>query len=197
MKRFRFTAAAAVLILAVVAAAAGGVVAASQSSDEQALRPTRGPADRRYRVAGEPPALEDDAGGEAGADPAAAGLPRHRCRGSKRARLGAERDRSRADQGASDDRGGTVAAEDPAALRLRHHPRIPDGLPDPARRRRELRSAGRVRRPHVRRARVGRRRAQADVCTDGRRLPRATLGSHLRSCGRGSLSELRSRRPRE
>ena len=46
MKRFRFTAAAAVLILAVVAAAAGGVVAASQSSDEQALRPTRGPADR-------------------------------------------------------------------------------------------------------------------------------------------------------
>jgi beta-glucosidase len=47
MKRFRFTAAAAVLILAVVAAAAGGVVAASQSSDEQALRPTREPADRR------------------------------------------------------------------------------------------------------------------------------------------------------
>jgi beta-glucosidase len=35
-----------VLILAVVAAAAGGVVAATQSSDEQALRPTRGPADR-------------------------------------------------------------------------------------------------------------------------------------------------------
>ena len=34
-------------ILAVVAAAAGGVVAASQSSDEQALRPTREPADRR------------------------------------------------------------------------------------------------------------------------------------------------------
>ena len=47
MKRFRLTAAAAVSILAVVAAAAGGVVAASQSSDEQALRPTRGPADRR------------------------------------------------------------------------------------------------------------------------------------------------------
>src|SRR5215204_1557206 len=47
MKRFRLTAAAAVSILAVVAAAAGGVVAASQSSDEQALRPTREPADRR------------------------------------------------------------------------------------------------------------------------------------------------------
>jgi beta-glucosidase len=36
-----------VSILAVVAAAAGGVVAATQSSDEQALRPTREPADRR------------------------------------------------------------------------------------------------------------------------------------------------------
>src|SRR5918993_4285377 len=47
MKRFRLTAAAAVSILAVVAAAAGGVVAATQSSDEQALRPTREPADRR------------------------------------------------------------------------------------------------------------------------------------------------------
>src|SRR5215204_5620510 len=47
MKRFRPTAAAAVSILAVFAAAAGGVVAASQSSDEQALRPTREPADRR------------------------------------------------------------------------------------------------------------------------------------------------------
>jgi beta-glucosidase len=47
MKRFRLTAAAAVSILAVVAAAAGGVVAATQSSDEQALRPTRDPADRR------------------------------------------------------------------------------------------------------------------------------------------------------
>ena len=47
MKRFRLTAAAAVSILAVVAAAAGGVVAATQSSDEQALRATREPADRR------------------------------------------------------------------------------------------------------------------------------------------------------
>src|SRR5918995_54937 len=46
MKRFRLTAAAAVSILAVVAAAAGGVVAATQSSDEQALRPTRQPADQ-------------------------------------------------------------------------------------------------------------------------------------------------------
>jgi beta-glucosidase len=47
MKRLRLRAAAAVSILAVGVAAAGGVVAATQSSDEQALAPTRQPADRR------------------------------------------------------------------------------------------------------------------------------------------------------
>jgi beta-glucosidase len=47
MKRYKLQAAAAVLILAVGALAAGGVVAATQTSDEQALQPTREPADRR------------------------------------------------------------------------------------------------------------------------------------------------------
>jgi beta-glucosidase len=47
MRRFRLSAAAAVLILAFSAAAVGGVVAATQASDEQALQPTRQPADRR------------------------------------------------------------------------------------------------------------------------------------------------------
>jgi beta-glucosidase len=47
MFRFRPRAAVAVLILALGASAAGGVVAATQSSDEQALQPTRQPADRR------------------------------------------------------------------------------------------------------------------------------------------------------
>jgi len=46
MRRFRFRASVAVPVLALVLAAAGGVVAATQSSDEQALRPTRQPADR-------------------------------------------------------------------------------------------------------------------------------------------------------
>jgi beta-glucosidase len=46
MSRFRLTAAAAVLILAVGAAAAGGMVAATTARDEQALQPTRRPADR-------------------------------------------------------------------------------------------------------------------------------------------------------
>lgn len=47
MFRFRPRAAVAVSILALGASIAGGVVAATQSSDEQALQPTREPADRR------------------------------------------------------------------------------------------------------------------------------------------------------
>jgi beta-glucosidase len=46
MRRFRFRTSVAVPVLALVLAAAGSVVAASQSSDEQALRPTRQPADK-------------------------------------------------------------------------------------------------------------------------------------------------------
>ncbi|HYM63801.1 MAG TPA: beta-glucosidase BglX [Gaiellaceae bacterium] len=45
MWRFRLRASVAVLILALGSAAAGGLVAATQSSDEQALQPTRQPAD--------------------------------------------------------------------------------------------------------------------------------------------------------
>jgi beta-glucosidase len=47
MLRFRPRTAVVVSILALGASAAGGVVAATQSSDEQALQPTRQPADRR------------------------------------------------------------------------------------------------------------------------------------------------------
>jgi beta-glucosidase len=46
MSRFRLRAAAALFVLALGAVAASGVVASSQSSDEQAIRPTRQPADR-------------------------------------------------------------------------------------------------------------------------------------------------------
>jgi beta-glucosidase len=46
MPKFRLRAAAALFVLALGAVAASGVVAASQSSDEQAIRPTRQPADR-------------------------------------------------------------------------------------------------------------------------------------------------------
>jgi beta-glucosidase len=47
MSRFRFRAAAVLFVLALGTTAAGGVVAATQGSDEQALQPTRQPADRR------------------------------------------------------------------------------------------------------------------------------------------------------
>jgi beta-glucosidase len=46
MRRFRCRASVAVPVLVLVLAAAGGVVAATQSSDEQALQPTRQPADQ-------------------------------------------------------------------------------------------------------------------------------------------------------
>jgi beta-glucosidase len=45
-RRFRFRTSVAIPVLVLVLAAAGGVVAATQSSDEQALQPTRSPADR-------------------------------------------------------------------------------------------------------------------------------------------------------
>ena len=46
MRRFRFRASVAAPVLVLVLAAASGVVAATQSSDEQALQPTRQPADQ-------------------------------------------------------------------------------------------------------------------------------------------------------
>jgi beta-glucosidase len=46
MRRFRFRASVAAPVLVLVLAAAGGVVAATQSGDEQALQPTRQPADQ-------------------------------------------------------------------------------------------------------------------------------------------------------
>ena len=100
-----------------------------------------------------------------------------------------------ADQGAAAHRRRGVAAEDPAPLRLRHDPRLPDDLPDPAGHRCELRSARRERRREVRRARVGRGRAQADLRADGRRLARAALGPDRRGCRRGSVPELGARQP--
>ena len=193
MPRFRFRASVAVSILALGAAAAGGVVAATQSSDEQALQPTRQAADRgvesrvndllakmtleekleQIQLLPDFMVTEDEVRKGLGSvlsvtDPVE-------------------------DQGAAAHRRRGVAAEDPDPVRLRHDPRLPDDLPDPAGRRRELRSAGGVRRPHVRRARVGRRRAQADLRADGRRLARAALGPHRRGRRRGSLPELGAR----
>jgi hypothetical protein len=46
MSKFGLRALLAAALVVLSAAIAGGVVAATQSSDEQALQPTRGPADR-------------------------------------------------------------------------------------------------------------------------------------------------------
>ena len=143
------------------------------------------------RRAGEQAACADDARGEAAADPAAARFPGHRRRRAQWARVDPERDRSGTNQGAPAARGRGVAVEDPAALRLRHDPRLPDDLPDSARRGRQLRPGGCLGRRDLRGARVGRRRPQADVCPDGRRLARASVGADLRGRRRGSVPERR------
>ena len=91
-----------------------------------------------------------------------------------------------------------VAARDPDPVRLRHDPRLPHDLPDPAGHRQLVRPERRLRGPPVRRARVGRGRPQADLQPDGRRLARAALGPHLRGRRRGPVPELRDgRRARE
>ena len=83
-----------------------------------------------------------------------------------------------------------VAAAHPDPVRLRHDPRLPHGLPGAAGRGVELRPRRRDGRLHDLRARVRRRRHQADLQPDGRRLPRAALGPHRRGLGRGPVPRL-------
>ena len=146
MTRFRLTAAATVLTLAFGAAAAGGVVAATQSSDEQALQPTRSP-QTAGSSAGErlvskmtleekleqiqllPDFLVTEAEVRNGLGSVLSVTDPARIRELQR--IAVEESR----------------LEDPAPVRVRHHPRLPHDLPDPAGRGRELRPAGRVRRP--------------------------------------------------
>ena len=91
-----------------------------------------------------------------------------------------------------------LAAAHPDPVRVRHDPRLPDDLPDPARHGQQLRPEHRADRPPDRRLRVGGGRAQADLQPDGRPLPRASLGTHLRGLGRGPVPQLRDGRgPRE
>ena len=60
-------------------------------------------------------------------------------------------------------RGGPVQAAYSDPVRLRHHPRIPDRVPDSARRGEQLRPRSRDRRRHLRRAGDGRDRDQAGL----------------------------------
>ena len=167
-------------VLAVSVTAAGGVVAATQSSDEAALQPTRErgrPRDRAPRDSllarmtldeklQQIQLLSDGQITDADAE------------GRRRRRCSASSTRRRSTTAAH--RGRAVAAAHPDPVRLRHDPRLPHDLPDPARRGEQLRPGRRDRRRHDRRARVGRRRHQADLQPDGRRLARAALGPHRR-----------------
>ena len=148
MKSFRLKAAAAFSILALGALAAGGVVAATQSSDEQALQPTREPADRRIesqvnrllsRMTLEeklqqiqllPDFQVTDEGARNGL-------------GSVLSLIDPAQDQTTSRRSPSRNRGW-----DPDPVRVRHDPRLPHDLPGPAGRRRELRPAGGGRRPH-------------------------------------------------
>ena len=91
-----------------------------------------------------------------------------------------QRDRPRADQQVPARGGRQLPPGHPDPVRLRHDPRLPDGVPDPAGHGQQLRSQRRQGRPPHRRFRVGRRRAQADLQPDGRRLARGALGPDRR-----------------
>ena len=131
--------------------------------------------------------------GEAAAAAAALGRPDHRRGRPGRRRLGLQPDRSGEDQPLPAHRGRAVAAAHPDPVRLRHDPRLPHDLPDPAGRREQLRPVGGDRRRHRRRSRDGDRRHQADLQPDGRRLARAALGPDLRGRRRGPVPRLRVR----
>ena len=88
------------------------------------------------------------------------------------------------------DGGRAVAPAHPDPVRVRHDPRLPHGVPDPAGDGGQLRPERGGRRRHDRRARVGRGRHQADLQPDGRRLARAALGPDRRGRRRGPVPRL-------
>ena len=89
-----------------------------------------------HREEGRRPGAADDAAGEADAASARRGLAGHGRPGQGRARRGLQPDRPGEDQPPPARRGGAVAAAHPDPVRLRHDPRLPHGVPDPARQRR-------------------------------------------------------------
>ena len=101
------------------------------------------------------------------------------------------RDRSGADRQVPARRGRALAAAHPDPVRVRHDPRLPDHLPDAAGDGVVVRSRRRLHRPQDRRLRVGRRRPQADLLADGRRVARAALGAHRRGRRRGPVPQQR------
>ena len=173
-------------VMVLSAALAGGVIAGAGSSDEEALRPTRSAADRgieqkvdrlvskmtldeklqQIQLLSDGQMARTTGGGDRAAKAGVGGVfslvdP------DKINQLPARRGRA-------------VAAAHPDPVRVRHDPRLPDDLPDPAGDGEQLRPERRADRRDDRRARVGDRRPQADLQPDGRRLARAALGPDLR-----------------
>ena len=164
----------------------GGVVAATQSSDEAALQPTRQAADRNIEQRVDSLLDEDDPRGEAPAGPAALrrpGQPRT-ADGNEEARKGV---------------GGVFSLVDPARINELQQIAVEESrlgipilfaydtihgyrtiFPIPLGAASSFDPAVAARRPPHRRARVGRRRPEADLQPDGRRLARAALGPHRR-----------------
>ena len=177
-------------IVGVVAVIAGAAVAGTRSADEAALRPARAAADR---------------GVERKVDALLAKMTLK----EKLQQLQLLSDGQITDEDARAGVGGVFSLTDPAKInhfqqvavngvaaphpdpvRLRHDPRLPHDLPDPARGGEQLRPVRGGRRRDHRGARVGDRRPQADLQPDGRHLARAPLGPDRRGGGGGPLPRL-------
>ena len=181
-------------IVAIGSLVAGALAGVTRSSDETALQPTRQAADkgverrvndllRKMTLDEKLQQLQLLSDGQITDEDARAGVG-----------CGLQPHRSGQDQSLPADRGEGVAAPHPDPVRLRHDPRLPHDLPDPARRREQLRPVRGHAPRHHRRARDGDRRHQADLQPDGRRLARAALGPDRRGRRRGPVPGLGVRR---
>ncbi len=182
----------------------GGRRARAQFAGRRWGRPGRGPVQRRGgagrratgvrgrrdRAEGQRAGGQDDRGGEAAAAAAALRRAGHRRRRARRGGRRVQPGRPGPDQPAAAHRGGAVPAAHPDPVRVRHHPRLPDHLPDPARRGQRVRPLGGAGRRHGRRPGDRHGRHQAGLLADGRRLARAALGPDRRGQRRGPVPGL-------
>ena len=194
MSTFTFRVVLAVSILVLATTVAAGVVAATQpSGDEQALQPIRQPADRRV---------------ESRVNDLLAKMTLE----EKLQQIQLLPDFLVTDEGVKKGLGSVLSVTDPQRIRDLQRMAVEESrlkipilfafdtihgfrtvFPIPLAAGASFDPQVAVRRPHLRRTRVGRRRAQADLRPDGRRLARTALGQDLRSRGRGPVPELGAR----
>ena len=193
MKRFASVAAVAATALAATAVA-GSVPGTTQSSDERALAPIRQAPSATIEAKVSALLSRMTTQREAATGAAVLRRPDHRRgrEGGGRRRL--QPDRSGEDQPLPAPGRGAVPPAHPDPVRLRHHPRLPDHLPGPARCRQLLRPERRHDRRPDRSTRVRDRRHQAGLQPHGRRLPRATVGPDRRGRRRGPVPRIGVRR---